>query len=391
MPSNQHTTAFLEVGFRPFFLGAGFFAMLTMALWAAIYIFQINFDLKNISQFQWHAHEMIFGYAMAVIAGFLLTSVRTWTRSTTLEGPPLLLLFLLWAAARICFLFGTAWILLAAIADILFSLWLAYILFHRIFAAKQWHQMSIIGKVILIALCNTLFYTGAMGYMEQGITLGIFAAMYVILALIFTMGRRVIPFFIERATGDSVKLFNTKWVDIPNIILFLIFSINEVFIQHTLTSGYLAAALCLLNAYRLIRWHHPVIWRQGLLWSIYLSFWMMTLGFALFALMYIGHVDIPRLLALHAFTVGGIGMITIGMMSRVALGHTGRNVYAPPRSLIYAFIAMLLGVITRVILPLLDIWPYDVLIGISQILWVIAFAIFTITYIPILGQPRQGL
>ncbi|WP_038249327.1 NnrS family protein [Ghiorsea bivora] len=389
MLSDKPTTALLEVGFRPFFLGAGFFAMLTMALWSAIYIFQMDITLDAISQYEWHAHEMLFGYAMAVIAGFLLTSVRTWTRTVTAEGKSLLLLFSFWLIARFCFLFGTQWIEIAAIFDSLFTLWLTYILFHRIIKTKQWHQIGIIAKVLLITLCNIMFYAGALGYMENGVVWGIFSAMYIILALILTMGRRVIPFFIERATNDAVKLFNTRWVDIPNLFVFLAFAINEVFIEHEAASAYLSLILFTLNAYRLIRWHQPIIWQQGLLWSIYLSSWMITLGFALFALTYFANLDIPKLLAIHAFTVGGIGMLTIGMMSRVSLAHTGRNVYEPPKALIYAFAAILCSAIIRVVLPLFNIWNYETLIGLSQIFWVAAFAIFTITYAPILLKPKQ--
>jgi len=389
MLSDKPTTALLEVGFRPFFLGAGFFAMLTMALWSAIYIFQLGITLHGISQFEWHAHEMLFGYAMAVIAGFLLTSVRTWTRTVTAEGKSLLLLFIFWLIARFCFLLGTQFIEVAAFFDSLFTLWLTYILFHRIIKTKQWHQIGIIAKVLLITLCNLMFYAGALGYMENGVVWGIFSAMYIILALILTMGRRVIPFFIERATNGAVKLFNTRWVDIPNLFVFLAFAINEVFVEHEATSGYLALILFAFNAYRLIRWHHPIIWQQGLLWSIYLSFWMITFGFMLFALTYFANLDIPRLLAIHAFTVGGIGMMTMGMISRVSLAHTGRNVYEPPKALIYAFIAILTSAIVRVILPLFDIWDYETLIGLSQIFWVIAFAVFTISYTPILLKAKQ--
>jgi len=333
---------------------------------------------------------MIFGYAMAVIAGFLLTSVRTWTRTVTAEGKALLFLFLLWATARILFLFGSSFIELAAIADILFTLWLTYILFHRIIKTKKWNQIGIIAKVLLITLCNIMFYAGALGYLESGVVWGIFGGMYIIVALILTMGRRVVPFFIERATNDTVKLFNSKWVDIPNLFLFLAFAINEVFIKHEATSGYLALILFALNAYRLIRWHHPIIWQQGLLWSIYLAFWMITFGFALFALTYFANLDIPKLLALHTFTVGGISMMTMGMISRVSLAHTGRNVYDPPQAIKYAFMAILLSAVTRVIIPLFDIFPYEMLIGVSQICWVMAFTIFTITYAPILIKSKQG-
>ncbi|HID36629.1 MAG TPA: NnrS family protein, partial [Ghiorsea sp.] len=154
-------------------------------------------------------------------------------------------------------------------------------------------------------------------------------------------------------------------------------------------AAYLATILFILNAYRLIRWHHPIIWQQGLLWSIYLSFWMITFGFALFALTYFANLDIPKLLAIHAFTVGGIGMITMGMISRVSLAHTGRNVYEPPKALIYAFSAILISAIVRVILPLFDIWAYETLIGISQVFWVLAFAIFITAYAPILLRPKK--
>ncbi len=384
----QKKHPFLELGFRPFFLGSSFFAMLTMALWSAVYIFQIDFTLEHISQYEWHAHEMLFGYAIAVITGFLLTSVRTWSKMNTASGYTLLILFLCWVCARILYLFGTTYIAYAAIFDLTFILSLAYILSHRIIKAKQWKQVGIIAKVWLITLCHTLFYLGALGYIENGVVWGLFAAMYIILALILTMGRRVIPFFIERATNDTVKLFNTRWVDIPNIFLFLTFAINEVFIEHEATSAYLASILFALNAYRLIRWHHPIIWQQGLLWSIYLSFWMINLGFVLFALNFFLQLDIPKLLTLHTFTVGGIGMMTIGMISRVSLAHTGRNVYQPPKPIKYAFVAILLSTITRVIVPLFDIVPYETLIGVSQIFWVIAFAIFTIAYAPILIKPK---
>ncbi len=387
MPQKYHP--FLELGFRPFFLGAGFFAMLTMALWSAVYIFQIDLTLDHISQYEWHAHEMLFGYAMAVITGFLLTSVRTWSKTDTASGKRLLALFTCWGLARILYLFGTTYIAYAAIFDLTFMLSLVYILSHRIIKAKQWKQVGIIAKVWLIMLCHTLFYLGALGYIEHGVVWGLFAAMYIILALILTMGRRVIPFFIERATNDTVKLFNTKWVDIPNIFLFLAFAINEVFIEHEATSAYLASILFALNAYRLVRWHHPIIWQQGLLWSIYLSFWMMTFGFALFAFNFFLQMEIPKLLMLHAFTVGGIGMITIGMISRVSLAHTGRNVYEPPKTIKYAFVAILFSTISRVIVPLFDILPYETLIGISQIFWVLAFAIFTAAYAPILIKPKQ--
>ncbi len=391
MPTNKVDTAFLEVGFRPFFLGAALYAVLVMGLWFAIYLFQLPIPFESLSPLEWHAHEMLFGYSMAVISGFLLTSVQTWSKLATAHGKSLLFLFSLWSAARLFLLFGSSYIWFAALCDILFNLWLLYILAHRIIKARQWKQLGIIAKVFLITACNLMFYLGTLGWLTQGITWGIYGALYIIMALILTMGRRVIPFFIERATKDTVQVFNSKWVDISNLCLFLIFAINEVFFGNPILSAYLALALSILNAFRLIRWYHPIIWKQSLLWSIYLSFWLITLGFLFMALPYFAapYIIISKQLALHAFTIGGIGAITLGMMARVSLAHTGRDVYAPPKSITYAFVAIFLSAFTRVILPLFDIWPYDILIGLSQCLWMLAFLIFLFNYAPILIFAKQ--
>ena len=137
MNTENTPIAFAEIGFRPFFLGAGIFAMLSMALWSAVYLFQFDLPLQSLTQFEWHAHEMIFGYAFAVISGFLLTSVRTWTRKPTAHGTFLLVLFTLWLTARLLFLFGTSYIEFAALFDIAFALTLATLLSYRIIQAKK--------------------------------------------------------------------------------------------------------------------------------------------------------------------------------------------------------------------------------------------------------------
>ena len=393
MNDKSEILPFLKMGFRPFFLGASIFAVLSMALWSAIYLFKLPIAMESISAFEWHAHEMFYGYAFAVIAGFLLTSVRTWTRLPTAHGKVLLALFMMWAAARILLFFGTAYIQIAGIFDIAFSLCLSFVLTMRIVQAKQWKQLAIIGKVLLITTCNIMFYLGAAGLMEHGVVWGIYGGLYIVIALILTMGRRVIPFFIERAAGIETKVFNAKWIDLASLILFLIFSINQVFVGQQDLSAYLALFLFVVNAIRLVGWHHSIIWKQSLLWSIYLAFWMITLGFLLIALPYFAAPYFAvesTYLAIHAFTVGGIVIITLGMMSRVSLGHTGNNVYKPPRAVAYALLAILLSAITRVVLPHFSLLTYEILIGLSQILWIVAFLIFIAIYAPILTNKESS-
>jgi uncharacterized protein involved in response to NO len=290
-------------------------------------------------------------------------------------------------------MFGTTQIWIAAIFDITFALCLTYILTQRIIKTRQWKQLGIITKLLLITVCNILFYLGALGMVEQGVAWGIYGGLYIVIALILMMGRRVIPFFIERATDDAVQLFNSKWIDLPGMLFFLVFAVNEVFFGDPALSAYLALVLFIINAIRLIGWYNPIIWKQSLLWSIYLSFWMITLGFALFALPYFAapyFEGVSKFLAIHAFTVGGIGIITLGIMSRVALAHTGNNVYQPPGAIAYALAAILLSAVVRIILPLLDLWSYELLIGLSQGLWIVAFLIFITAYAPILIRAKNS-
>ena len=378
-----------NLGFRVFFLGAGIFSITSISLWLTIYSFNLPIPLTALSASQWHAHEMIYGYAFAVIAGFLLTAVKNWTGIQTVNGVALLLLFCLWALARVFWLFGTKFLMLAAAADLLFALFLVLAVSFPLIKVKQWRQLAIVSKLILLAIFNLLFYLGVLNIIDQGEYFGIYAGLYLIIGLILTMGRRVLPMFIEGGVTHleaSVKLFNSRWLDISSLILFLIFFICELFLPNQLVSTYTALALFGINAIRLIFWYTPGIWRYSLLWSLYLSFWFICLGFLLYAGVYF--MGIPKFIALHAFAVGGIGVITMAMMSRVTIGHSGRNIHHPPKIISLAFMMLVAAAFVRVIFPLFDLQHYVVWIGLSQILWIASFSVFIIVFIPMFVKPR---
>ena len=229
---------------------------------------------------------------------------------------------------------------------------------------------------------NILFYLGALNIVDNGVFWGIYGGLYLIIALILTMGRRILPLFIQNGVGYQVKLFNSKWLDISILLLFLAFFISELFLRNQVLSSYLALALFVMNAIRLIGWHTSGIWKKSLLWSLYLSFWFICFGFLLFA------VGVSKFIAIHAFAVGGVGVVTMSMMSRVTLGHTGRDISKAPKAISYALGILLFSAIIRVVMPLLDIQNYMVWIGLSQGLWIISFLIFTIIYFPMFMQPR---
>ncbi len=357
-----------------------------MGLWSAVYLMHIPLSFGPMSSSIWHAHEMIFGYSLAVIAGFLLTAVKNWTGIQTLNGKPLMVLFALWASTRILFLFGAPYLALTALLDCLFVTGLVIAIALPITRAKQWKQIAIVSKITLIGLANVAYYLGVLGIIESGTYWGIYGGLYLVISLILNIGRRVVPFFIEKGVGYPVKLFNSLWIDMPSLILFLLFTIVELFFQQQALSSYLALALFMITTIRLIGWHTPGIWRKSLLWSIYLAFWFINLGFALFA--GIHFFGVSKYLALHAFAFGGIGVMTLGMMARVSLGHTGRGIQNPSTAIAYAFAILLIGSFFRVVVPLFDMQYYNFWIGISQGMWILAFSIFCWVYLPILSQPR---
>ena len=352
----------------------------------AIFIFGQTLPLEGISSTEWHIHEMLYGYSVAVIAGFLLTAVGNWTGKQTLHGGGLLILFSFWVLARIAFSV-TATIEIAGVLDMAFMLMLLVSISIPCIQAKQWKkQASILSKVLLLATGNALFYLGAIGVLEQGIQWGLYGGLYLIIGLILTMARRVVPFFIERGVGYPVNLFNAKWLEISSIVLFVVFLISDVFLNTAHLSAWCAAGLFIVHTIRLIGWHTPGIWKVPLLWSLYLSLVFIDLGFLLFVFSVYGNA--PVSLALHAFAVGGIGLMTLSMMSRVSLGHTGRNVQAPPGAAKLSLALLVAATLVRVLLPLVDMAQYTRWIALSQGLWIAAFMLFVFTYTSMLIRPR---
>lgn len=384
--TQSSSIALFNLAFRPFFLCAGIFSVVSVLFWTALYGFQFSLPMDGLATYKWHAHEMVFGYSMAVIAGFLLTAVKNWTGIQTIHGPALALLVILWLVARILFLAGSTYIHLACIFDLLFVVYLMGAFTWPVVKARNWRQLGIMAKILLLAAANLCFYLGYKGILEQGMYWGIYGGLYLVISLILTMGNRVIPFFIERGVGYPVELPRPKWITILSLLLFIIFFISELFLHNNIVSGCAAAGLFVVNAIRLYYWHTPGIWKKPLLWSLYMAIVFIVAGFLLFALS--TFTDISKFLAIHAFAYGGIGMITLSMMARVSLGHTGRNINEPPATVFYTLLLLSAGVIFRVILPIIDTQHYVAWLIISQTLWAVAFLLFVISYTLILIKPR---
>lgn len=386
--TSTYQTGLHHLGFRPFFLLGALFAVILVALWLWIYRFQLVLpSAAQLPASSWHAHEMVFGYTLAVATGFLLTAVRNWTGVQTLHGPPLMLLALLWLLARLMPLVDHPQALMAMMVfDLGFNVLLCLAILIPIVKVRQWQHIGIWSKLVFVLLGNVLFYLGLFNLLDNGIRYGLYTGLYIFLSLILVMGRRVIPFFIEKGVGYPVTLTNRRWLDLTSLVLMLIFVIAEVFIVSPMLAAITAAALFVLHTLRLAGWYTHGIWQKPLLWVLYLGYAWIVIGFAMKAVALV--IDINPMLAVHAFTYGGIGLTTLGMMARITLGHTGRDVFTPPAILLPVFLLLLAGGVVRVFLPI--IWPADYAMWVfaSLVLWILAFGLFIPVYAPMLIKPR---
>jgi uncharacterized protein involved in response to NO len=386
-PKKVGKFAFLHLGFRPFFIGASSFAFLAILMWMGIYIFSWHIPFHHFAPMTWHAHEMIFGYSIAVVAGFLLTAVKNWTGIQTLHGYRLLLLFLLWLIARLLpFLGDSVPLSVIAISDNLFILLLSISVLLPLLKVKQWNNIALVSHLLLLVISNIVFYLGAYGLLSDGIHYGLYAGLYLILSLLLTVGRRVIPFFIEKGVGYPIQLRNWKWIDKSHLFVFWLFGIADLINPNAYLTAGLAGLSCLIHGFRLVGWHTPGIWKKPLLWVLYLAYIFIVVGFALKVLTIVSQVSVY--LAVHAFAFGGIGMMTSGMMARVSLGHTGRNIFAHPRALFWIFALLFCGTLVRVVFPLIDSSFYLYWIALSQLFWLLAFGWFLYVYFTMLIYPR---
>ena len=344
-----------------------------MTIWLGTFNYGWSPNLNDIPQSYWHAHEMIFGYAYAVIAGFLLTAVPNWTNSKPVSGISLMGLFALWFIARVLFLFGDgAWLLYTILADMTFMLGLWVVVAIPIFQCRQYRQAGILVKILLMAIANLMFYMGAADLLASGVHLGLYASFYLIIALILTMARRVLPMFIQNGLNLDTPLRCRRWIDISSIVLFLVFWIFEILAIDNGWGASAALLLGLIHSVRLFDWYSSGIWSKPLLWVLYSAYVFIVLGFAAKAASLFG-LSMAPVLVLHLFAIGGIGLVTCGMMSRVSLGHTGRNIHASSPWLTWIFMCIIAAALIRVFMPGFDMGNYLLWIALSKLFWIIGF------------------
>lgn len=372
------------LGFRPFFLLAGYSAILLMVTWVPAFAGGFVFNTYY-GELGWHSHEMIFGYTSAVVAGFLLTAVRNWTDRPTPTGGYLAAMVALWLGGRVLPLFPEifpGWLI--ALVDLSFFPLVALGVGVPLLKSGEKRNLGFLLILAGLFIGNLYVHLELLGYGEQLARQGVFLGLHVIILLIVIMGGRVIPFFTERALpGVAIKRHAIiEWLAPTGA---LAFALAEFLPGDPLIVGTCAALAAGANGIRLASWYTGRFWRVPLLWVLHLGYGWIVVAFCLEAAAAFG--AIPKQFTTHAFTAGGIGVLSLGMMARVALGHTGRSLRVGP-AMAVAFGLVNLAALVRAFLP---IWYPERLSGfviVSGTLWSLAYLIFVVIYTPILTQPR---
>jgi uncharacterized protein involved in response to NO len=389
LATEQKMLPLLRQAFRPMFLFGAAFSAIAMLLWGLILAGQLKIQPVGQVLF-WHSHEMLFGFACAIVIGFLLTAVQNWTALRAPHGKSLLLLTLLWLCGRLLLLFGQGLPLwLVAAVDLSFLPLAAWQLAKPLLAVKQYRNLFFVPVLLLLTTCNLIMYLGLFLGRYDLQQLGSLNAIWLITLLMAIVGGRVIPMFTANGT-KTPKVEALVWLDRAALgSLWLIFVLHFFSLASLLPASLLSALFALsalLTAIRCARWKIWLTFRVSLLWSLHLAYWFIPLGLALFALRYAGFA-ISQSIALHALTAGAMGSMILSMMARVSLGHSGR-LLQPKQIMAWAFLLVALAGISRTLLIwLLPAHTFSLLwLGIAC--WVLAYGCYVLVYLPVLTTPR---
>ncbi len=374
-----------RLGFRPFFLLGSLLAMIAIPLWImALDGWFVGWQPTG-GWLAWHRHELIFAFAAAIIAGFLLTAVQTWTGVPGLSGRALMALTLLWVAARIAWLLPLP-IEFIVVLDGLFLPLVAAQMARSVWPVRQVRNYPLVVMLTLMAIANGVTLYGiasANDMLQRQATVG---GVWFVAAIMTMIGGRVIPFFTQR--GLLRKEGVTAW---PKLDWFLLLGTALVAIvlmlgwglKPSVWVGLVFAGLAVGQLIRTLRWYDSGIWSVPLLWSLHIAYAWIGVACAAMALWNF-EVFANMSLAVHALTVGAMGGLILSMIARVTLGHTGRQLL-PPKSMTLAFILFNLGALARVIL--VD-WAYKPGLWVAAVCWGLSFALYLWSYAPMLWQAR---
>ncbi len=378
--------AIWTIGFRPFFLMAGVWSVVALAGWIAMLAMGLTLP-SRFDPLTWHIHEMLFGFVLAVIAGFLLTAIPNWTGRAPISGLPLAALATLWLTGRVTCLVSTSLPLGLAVAiDLTFPFVLCGVVAREIIVGRNWRNMVMPVPLAVLGVADLLMYLELAGSSVPA-GLGWRLALTAIIVLISVVGGRIVPSFTrnwlvkknaprlppEHGHIDSLALVTLH----AGMIGWTIFPGGGPF-------GWLLLLAAALNLWRLGRWRGLAARAEPLLTVLHIGYLWVIVGAALLGVSMLSD-RVPQAAAIHALTAGAIGTMTLGVMTRVSLGHTGRALTAD-RITALIYLLVIFAAIARV--AAWDSGSSAMLIEVSAALWIGSFGLFALRYGPILVAPR---
>ena len=372
-----------QLAFRPFFIFGAIYSVFAIALWVA----NVSSGLPVLDYFVpmiWHAHEMLYGFTTAIVAGFILTAVQNWTGVRGIHGIKLQVLVALWFTGRILLLLVHTPNGFVAAVDLAFYPMLAFYLAPYLKRPDQKKNRIFILFLALFFTGNLLVHLDSLQIVQDVALKGIFLGVNTTVLVILLIGGRVIPFFTSRVLPGA-QLRRYLWLEILSLASVGVFILTQFFMPDTFLVAIIAFCAGAAHFVRLLGWQARRVWKIPILWVLHFAYIWIIAGFFMsgFSALQL----IPVSLAVHAFTVGGIGVMIYGMTSRVSLGHTGRPL-TPAKSIVVGYFLINAAALIRVFGPIFMLSSYLRVIEISGGLWIVAFFIFVLVYLPILLAPR---
>ncbi|WP_455370987.1 NnrS family protein [Petrachloros mirabilis] len=381
---SEQGPAIFSYGFRPFFLSAALFAGVAVPLWILTLAGVGNMEFLYPAR-DWHVHEMLFGFLPAVITGFLLTAMPNWTDRPPTKGIGLMGLWAVWVAGRLLILIPWITPLVAAFIDAAFLVLVSGLVWREIAAAKSWFHIPVGMLISLYAVSHILFHILALSDVATDLPERMaISLMMVLLALI---GGRVTPNF----TGELLSQLGNPRQPPPfsrfdglSLALIAIAAVVWTIQPQTMTTGWIMLAAGVINLRRLLRWYGWLTWREPLVLVLHLGYGWLVLALLLLGCSIIGF-GLETAEAVHALTTGAVGVMTLAVMTRASLGHTGRPRHAGPVTVVI-YILVTVGALLRV-LGLSTGFPANAVFGMATLCWSGAYLLFAAVYGPFLFRP----
>lgn len=378
----------LRYGFRPFFLGAGLIAALLIPWWAASYAFGVPLG-TSWPPTLWHGHEMLFGFIVAAIAGFLLTAVPSWTGARGFAGWPLALISGLWLLGRIAVATSQLWPFTAVAAvDLAFLPALALLVAPPLLRAGN-RNTPLLAILAALWVCDAAFYRGLQQRNEGASLHALLLGIDIVLLLITVIGGRIVPAFTQSALkqrGRAATVRAGPLITALAIGSMIAVVLSDLFVPDGTVTGVIAALAAIVQALRLAQWHALKTLRQPIVWVLHVAYVWLPIGLALKAAALLTGAA-PAAFWLHALTIGAAATMILAVMTRASLGHTGRPLIVDP-VIALAYLLLTAAAFVRVFgLAVLPIAYPEVILA-AAFLWTAAFVLFTWIYAPMLLSAR---